>query len=88
MENKGEIPVENAAKTADIIEDVAERLHTPPQRDLSFYLVLALAVIPLWSVVPLSWAFVLYSLRSGLIWSFAWKGRSLFALALAEVRTN
>lgn len=81
-----EYPVENDAKSAKILEDIAERPHTPPRRDLSFYIVLIVAVIPLWSAVPLSWAFVLYSLRSGNIWSYAWKGQILFAFALVEVR--
>ncbi|KAI0677587.1 hypothetical protein C8Q78DRAFT_960231 [Trametes maxima] len=65
--------------------DLAEKLHTPPRRDLTFYLVLVVAVLPIWSVVPLSWAFVIHTLHSGLIWTFAWRGWGLFALALSEV---
>ncbi|KAI0638154.1 hypothetical protein C8Q77DRAFT_414283 [Trametes polyzona] len=67
------------------LADLAERLHAPPRRDLTFYLVLVLAVLPIWSVVPLSWAFVVYALHSGLIWTFAWRGWGLFVLALGEV---
>ncbi|KAJ8519372.1 hypothetical protein ONZ45_g3679 [Pleurotus djamor] len=54
-------------------------------RDASFFLVLFLVVGPLWCAVPLSWAFVLYSLHSGAIWSYAWSGKILFAVCLAEV---
>ena len=85
LEKTTENPSKNAAKTANLIEDISEALHLPRQRDLSFYLVLLLAVLPLWSVVPLSWAFVIYSLRTGSIWSFTWKGHTLFAFALVEV---
>ncbi|PCH41076.1 hypothetical protein WOLCODRAFT_137175 [Wolfiporia cocos MD-104 SS10] len=65
--------------------DLAEQLAPSRTRDLSFYVVLFAAVIPLWSIVPLSWAFVIYSLRSGKIWTYAWAGRALFAAALCEV---
>ncbi|KAI0938058.1 hypothetical protein AcV7_003357 [Taiwanofungus camphoratus] len=67
------------------LADLSEQLHPPRQRDLSFYIVLFVAVIPLWSIVPLSWVFVVYALRSGQIWTFAWRGRAVFAAALCEV---
>lgn len=86
MESHTENAVENGPKTAEISQDIAETHHTPRRRDLSFYIVLIIAVLPLWSVVPLSWAFVVYALRSGSIWSFTWKSQVLFALALTEVR--
>jgi hypothetical protein len=57
----------------------------PRQRNLSFYLVLLVAVMPLWSIVPLSWLFVMYSLRTGIIWSFGWRGKAWFIAALCEV---
>ncbi|KAI0375603.1 hypothetical protein BV20DRAFT_959597 [Pilatotrama ljubarskyi] len=72
-------------KEETLVADLAEKLHTPPRRDLSFYLVLLVGVLPIWSVVPLSWAFVIYALHAGLVWTFAWKGWCLFVLALSEV---
>ncbi|KAI0832383.1 hypothetical protein BC628DRAFT_1310286 [Trametes gibbosa] len=74
-----------AAKGEKLAADLAERLHTPPTRDLTFYLILILVVLPIWSIVPLSWAFVVYALRSGLVWTFACPGWGLFAIALSEV---
>ncbi|THH15209.1 hypothetical protein EW146_g5239 [Bondarzewia mesenterica] len=56
-----------------------------PRRDLSFYAVLFFAVLPVWSVPPLSWAFVLYSLHTGAIWTYSRSQTAWFALALAEV---
>ncbi|KAL1946843.1 hypothetical protein VTO73DRAFT_14947 [Trametes versicolor] len=73
------------SKAEKLVVDLAEKLHTPARRDLTFYLVLVFAVLPIWSIVPLSWAFVIYALHSGLIWTFAWRGCGLFALALSEV---
>ncbi|OSX60266.1 hypothetical protein POSPLADRAFT_1182745 [Postia placenta MAD-698-R-SB12] len=74
METKGKTPV----------GDLAEHLLPTRRRDLSFYVVLFVAVIPLWSIVPLSWAFVIYTLRSGTVWTLSWPGRAVFATALAE----
>ncbi|KAH9951617.1 hypothetical protein B0H21DRAFT_874266 [Amylocystis lapponica] len=68
-----------------VVADLAEQLHIPRKRHFTFYIVLVVAVIPLWSIVPLSWLFVLYALRSGKIWTFAWRGRALFIAALCEV---
>lgn len=68
------------------LADIAEVAHPRRPRDTSFYAVLILAVIPIWSIVPLSWVFVLYALRTGKIWSYTWIGQALFALALVEVR--
>ena len=66
--------------------DVAEIITPLRQRKRSFFLVLIIAVLPLWSIVPLSWFFVIYSLRTGLLWSFGWRGGACFAVALCEVR--
>lgn len=66
-------------------QDLAEMLHPPRRKTLSFYLVLLIAVLPIWSIVPAAWAFVVYSLHSGLLWTFAWPGKVLLALALCEV---
>lgn len=70
------------------LADLPEKLHLPPRRDLTFWLVLLFAVLPIWSIVPLSWAFVFYALRSGGLWSYAWQGKALFAAALCEVRPS
>lgn len=87
MHDDNAIPVEtNAEPTA--FEDIAETFHPPGRRDLSFYIVLILAVIPLWSIAPLSWFFVIYSLHTGIIWSFTWRGWVSFVAALAEVRST
>ncbi|KZT12486.1 uncharacterized protein LAESUDRAFT_668166 [Laetiporus sulphureus 93-53] len=72
-------------KQQNTVTDISEQLPPARRRDLSFYIVLFVAVIPLWSVIPLSWAYVIYALRSGNIWTFAWCGRALFAAALCEV---
>ena len=65
-----------------------ESLHPPPRRDLTFYLVLLVAVAPIWSIVPLSWGYVIYALHYGLVWTYSWKGWCLFSLALSEVRPS
>ncbi|KAI0053581.1 hypothetical protein FA95DRAFT_1552065 [Auriscalpium vulgare] len=64
---------------------LSEKAHAHPSRDLLFYLVLLGAVLPVWSLPPLSWAFVLYSLYSGAIWAYAWRGQLCFGIALVEV---
>lgn len=73
---------------SQVLEDIAETPYPTRSKDLSFYLVLFFAVLPIWTIVPLSWTFVIYALRSGQIWSFAWKGRLSFAVALCEVRST
>ncbi|KAJ3778782.1 hypothetical protein FB446DRAFT_768139 [Lentinula raphanica] len=67
--------------TIDIsdIPDAAQR------RTISFYAVLIFLVAPLWCAVPLAWAFVLYALHTGRIWSYSLSGLGLFAVALFEV---
>ncbi|KAK7470562.1 hypothetical protein VKT23_001986 [Stygiomarasmius scandens] len=57
----------------------------PSRRSPSYYFVLFVLVAPLWCFVPLSWAFVVYALRSGSIWYFSWPGRLFFAITLCEV---
>ncbi|GLB33884.1 hypothetical protein LshimejAT787_0107680 [Lyophyllum shimeji] len=64
--------------------DIAELPVPLRQRTLSFYAVLILLVIPLWSTLPLSWGFVIFSTFSRRITIFAWPG-PLFAVALCEV---
>jgi len=65
--------------------DTSEALDRPRRRDLSFYLVALLVVAPLRLVAPLSWLFVVYSLHTGSLWSFAWRGKFFFAFALVEL---
>lgn len=65
----------------------AELPHLPPTRNFAFYATLVFAVGPLWSIPPLSWAFVLYSLISGSVWSYTGLKLLFFVWALAEVRT-
>ena len=67
------------------VHDSDESLFHPGRRDLSFYAILCCLVLPIWSIVPAAWAFVVYSLHSGLVWTFAWRGKLLFAVALCEV---
>ncbi|EKM59225.1 uncharacterized protein PHACADRAFT_249515 [Phanerochaete carnosa HHB-10118-sp] len=85
MKTVAENPIENRSQAAKIYEDLSEKAHLPRRRDLSFYFVLIIAVLPVWSAVPLSWAFVVYSLYSGNVWSLTWKGQILFAIGLVEV---
>ncbi|CAL1707594.1 unnamed protein product [Somion occarium] len=70
---------------SELTKDIAELLHLPPRKNLSFHLVLLFAVLPIWSVIPISWGFVAYCLFSCSIWTFAWYGKLLFAWALCEV---
>ncbi|KAF8195811.1 hypothetical protein K438DRAFT_1826557 [Mycena galopus ATCC 62051] len=65
--------------------NVSEALDPVKQRSLSFYLVALFVVAPLRLVAPLSWIFVVYSLHTGSIWSFTWRGHIFFAFALSEV---
>ena len=52
---------------------------------ISYYLVLALVVIPFCAVTPVSWCYVVCSLYTGSIWAFTSRQYGAFALALAEV---
>jgi len=52
---------------------------------ISYYLVLALLVIPFCAVTPVSWCYVVYSLYTGAVWTFTSKQSVFFAVALAEV---
>ena len=75
-------------KAEKLVPAVAETPFPPPKRDLTFYLVLLIAVAPVWSIVPLAWGYVIYTLHTGSIWAFTWKGWCLFSLALCEVRPS
>ena len=65
---------------------ISERPPRSPSRDLSYYLVLVALVFPVWSIPLFSWAFVVYELKGGGLWSLSWHGKALFTYALAEVR--
>jgi hypothetical protein len=66
--------------------DISETPIPPRARDLSFYVVLFFMVIPLWSSVPLSWAFVIRSLFFENLSAHSFFSRTLFAIAACEVR--
>ncbi|KZW04256.1 hypothetical protein EXIGLDRAFT_709620 [Exidia glandulosa HHB12029] len=69
--------------------DVDEHPRPPLRRSRSFYLCLVLLVAPVYSLVPLSWAYVLYSLATlhTLLdgWQWSWLHRALFLYCLSEV---
>ncbi|KAI0310804.1 hypothetical protein OF83DRAFT_1153676 [Amylostereum chailletii] len=58
-------------------------VHTP--RNWAFYCAFVFAVLPLWSIPPLSWTFVVYSLYTGSLWSYSFRGLVFLSFALAEV---
>ncbi|KAI5124921.1 hypothetical protein M0805_007349 [Coniferiporia weirii] len=68
-----------------MLQDISE---SPPpiyKRDASFYAVLFFFVGPIWSVVPASWAYVLYGVADLKVLSYSLKGQILFVIALCEV---
>ncbi|KAJ3987296.1 hypothetical protein F5890DRAFT_1631901 [Lentinula detonsa] len=65
--------------------DISEIPDVLQRRTISFYAVFILLVAPLWCAVPLAWAFVVYALRTGRIWSYSLPGLTLFVVALSEV---
>lgn len=69
-----------------MVLSISEQPPRPPSRGLSYYLVLAALVFPVWSIPLFSWAFVVYELKGGGLWSLSWHGKALFTYALAEVR--
>lgn len=68
--------------TPSCVSDVP---HTTPARDLSFYAALVFIVLPVWSVPPLSWIYVLYTLHTGAVWTLSGVQMAWFLCALAEV---
>lgn len=68
-----------------VATDIAEIPYILPARAWSFYTLFWLIVLPLWSVIPIAWSFVIYVLWTGNIWSFGWSGRICFAIAFSEV---
>lgn len=59
--------------------------HPKKSRDISYYITLVVAVLPVWSVVPLSWAYVVYHLCTGQVWLYRLSKQVLFGAALVEV---
>ncbi|KAF7973450.1 hypothetical protein HWV62_15154 [Athelia sp. TMB] len=55
------------------------------QRQLSYYVFLCAVIVPLCCSVPLSWVYVIYVLRSGLVWHLSWTTLFWFSAALCEV---
>jgi len=68
-----------------VTHDISEVPVTPRRRDASFYIVLFFAVAPVWSVVPLSWLYVVYSLSHVRFLHYGLSGQMLFATAFLEV---
>jgi hypothetical protein len=69
-------------------EDIAEILRPHQPKARNYWLVLFLGVGPVWSITPLSWAYVTAVLWSGTLKSLAWTKLFWFILALAEVRVS
>lgn len=65
--------------------DISE--HPLPHRSRSwcFYFVFFAAVVPLWSSIPLAWAFAIFSLADHKWASYTTLGRSLFFVSCCEV---
>lgn len=66
-------------------EDVSETPPPPFKRGVSYYFVLIFFVGPIWSIVPASWAFVLYALTNRAKALTSTNYKILFVLALCEV---
>ncbi|TFK29412.1 hypothetical protein FA15DRAFT_752858 [Coprinopsis marcescibilis] len=67
------------------MSDISELQEPLLRRTRCFYTTLFTLVLPIWSVIPLSWAFVLYSLYTGRVWLYKTLGVSFFLVALCEV---
>ncbi|KAF5387854.1 hypothetical protein D9615_000474 [Tricholomella constricta] len=66
--------------------DISELAAQPRSaRTLSFYVVFICLVVPVWSMIPFSWLFVIYTIASGRIWSISWFNLISFVAALCEV---
>ncbi|KAH7921825.1 hypothetical protein BV22DRAFT_1197913 [Leucogyrophana mollusca] len=72
-------------QSPETITDISNIPYPERRRTVSFYVVLFFLVGPLWSVIPLSWLFVTYTLHAGLLWGYTWRGRVVFVAALCEV---
>jgi hypothetical protein len=67
---------------------ISELPEVPRQRSRCFYSALFTFILPLWSLIPLSWGFVIWSLYTGRIWLYRYPGLFLFAVALVEVSAS
>lgn len=68
-----------------VFDDISEKEHSPRQRTVDFWFVFFFSVLPVWSVIPVSWAFVAYAFYTGRVWDAAWPWRTLLAFAGSEV---
>ena len=68
-----------------MLSDISESVPVARRRDLSFYIVLFFFVGPIWAVVPLSWAYAVYSIYNGRFLSYQLSDRLWLVCALAEV---
>ena len=66
-------------------QDGSDTIPPTTRPTISYYLVLALVVIPFRAVTPASWCYVVYSLYTGSFQAFTSRQYVVFALALAEV---
>uniref|UniRef100_A0A0W0FJY6 AB hydrolase-1 domain-containing protein n=1 Tax=Moniliophthora roreri TaxID=221103 RepID=A0A0W0FJY6_MONRR len=64
---------------------IDENPDTPRRRTISYYLVLLTLVLPVWCLVPVSWIYVLYTLRYSTFSHLSSAKLTLFAVAACEV---
>ncbi|TDL29568.1 hypothetical protein BD410DRAFT_780011 [Rickenella mellea] len=65
-------------------QDPSESPVAPRRRDSSYYFTLIFLVGPVWGIVPLSWCYVFYFLRSGRLWASVWRDQLIFIAATCE----
>ncbi|EPQ59444.1 hypothetical protein GLOTRDRAFT_109691 [Gloeophyllum trabeum ATCC 11539] len=80
----GQLDPRMSQEASDVVRDPSEVALAARKRDVSFYLVLVFAVGPIWSIVPLSWAYVVYNLWSGRVWFLSWHEAAAFGAAVCE----
>ncbi len=68
--------------------DISEVTQPRSHRRLDFYFVLIFMVAPVWFIVPACWVFAIYTTAFGDLYSYGWKGRTLYSIALFEVRAS
>lgn len=57
----------------------------PTSRSVSFYAVLVFGVGPYYAAAPFAWAFTLYALWTGAVWSYTTPRKAVFLWSLLEV---
>jgi hypothetical protein len=70
-----------------MVEDLSEVRDPPRTRTTSYYFVLCLLVAPVWGFIPASWAFFIWSLYNGDVWTCDLHWRIAFIVASVEVST-